>query len=123
MTMFYRLLTLFLLGLSLITVARGLNMTKSSLLRRGVAPLMMSADTTKEDIVNILVVGASGRVGGSAMRAIRQRHPGVNIAVGGRDVNNWEQHKRDKTINSDLPKYFKDIKVREKSALDCALLG
>jgi Saccharopine dehydrogenase NADP binding domain len=44
---------------------------------------------------NILVLGGSGRVGGSAVRALHDKFgDGLNICVGGRDRKNWDDYLR-----------------------------
>lgn len=66
-------------------------------------------------ITNILIVGASGRVGGSAMQAIRnKRYAGfpTKVSVGGRKRATWESYKNAKTLDGIVPQ-FADVEFIE----------
>lgn len=59
---------------------------------------------------SILVIGGSGRVGGSAVRSIYNRYGGdVDITVAGRDVNNWNSYKD--RVKTQLPIPFVSLNI------------
>lgn len=68
----------------------------------------------------VLVVGGSGRVGGSAVRSLLNFYQDrVNVHVGGRKLKNWESYKRDhRNIPALNSVEFQSVDIRNARQLD-----
>lgn len=62
----------------------------------------------------VLVIGGSGRVGGSAVRSIASRIGSSNVASAGRSTTNWEDYTRQYHICSDITFHALDINDKER---------
>eukprot|EP00746_Dinoflagellata_sp_MGD_P015269 gnl/MRDRNA2_/MRDRNA2_133840_c0_seq1.p1 gnl/MRDRNA2_/MRDRNA2_133840_c0~~gnl/MRDRNA2_/MRDRNA2_133840_c0_seq1.p1 ORF type:complete len:509 (-),score=67.20 gnl/MRDRNA2_/MRDRNA2_133840_c0_seq1:115-1641(-) len=79
------------------------------------AQVPQSTDTLR----NVIVIGGTGRVGGSALRAILHKYSPhqVKVSVGGRDPANWAKYKEDKALNFENVE-FEKVDVRKPEDLN-----
>jgi saccharopine dehydrogenase-like NADP-dependent oxidoreductase len=69
-----------------------------------------------ESKYKVLVVGGSGRVGGSAVRALIKRFPEYSVGVGGRSVKTWEVCQSRLSLRNDI--VFVPMDVNDESSLE-----
>jgi NAD(P)-dependent dehydrogenase (short-subunit alcohol dehydrogenase family) len=70
----------------------------------------------------VLVLGGSGRVGGSAVRALSQLN-GFQVDIGGRSIQNWQNYVKRAGMMSDTQRNrFKQIDITDSAALE-SLVG
>ena len=62
----------------------------------------------------VLVIGGSGRVGGSAVRALNKQ--GFKVDVGGRNIKTWQNY--NSQYNNQLPNNFIPVNVYNKEIIN-----
>eukprot|EP01038_Epipyxis_sp_PR26KG_P013195 gene13195-17682_t len=71
---------------------------------------------------NILVIGGSGRVGGSAVRSLSNANiDNLQVSAGGRNINNWKNYAELKSISSNVG--WKYVDINDLSNLNNFIMG
>ena len=63
--------------------------------------LILESSSSIQQRIRVMVLGGSGRVGGSAVRSLCERYgDNIDIFVGGRDKDNWHKTQERLLINA-----------------------